>query len=277
MTDEVDFGQRVSQLLHKHVAERIDGTGFRPAAERALAAHTRKRPGRARIAIAVFVTVVTAGVVGVVTLGGRGGSRVPDEPPNTAVARVVEAAVIKAEMTYVLAPGSPRRPVVTYVVTSAPAALRFLGDISWSSGFYSTRDCGCHPQPAEPIGEVGITSAELSLIADERGSVALVELSGIDVEWFDFSAGGPACPPPPAHCTPPITTAFEAPVAFLVVNLADGFTTGGMIATPMSGTVFPLDSLGSTTSWMGPSRFGRSYAHGRLRVERVDNPHATGQ
>jgi len=70
--------------------------------------------------------------------------------------------------------------------------------------------------------------------------------------------------------------AFEARVAFLVVSLTDGRTTGGMVATPKGrASSFSLGSLGEVTSWLGPMAFG-SRPEG-LGTVVVDTPHLTGQ
>lgn len=212
----------------------------------------------------VAIVVVAFIAIGVAVVGG-----LPVGPP------AIQNAVVQVETRYLVPPGSPP-PTVSFVVTTPRSAYRYLTAISWSTGFYSTRDCRCHASRQSLTGSAGTTSAALQLIKEEPGPVAVVELSGdkfllderrLMVSW------GPACIAP-CHRRPwPV---FEADTAFIVVNLADGQTTGGMIATPEGHqTSFSLASLGPVTSWVGPTAFGSPYP-GRTRIVQVDSPHQTG-
>ncbi|MGA2531146.1 MAG: hypothetical protein ABSG36_18555 [Acidimicrobiales bacterium] len=198
-----------------------------------------------------------------------------NDAASTRTARRVKNAVASAERGYFL--GSARgSPVVSYVVVSSPnKAYRYLMGLSWSNEFYSTRDCHCAIAQNQAESESGSTSAELSLIPYEEGPVALVEISGVTLRDLSTLLGPPRCPQ--KHCKPYIPTAFQAPVAFLVVNLNDGETTGGMIATPPDHkSSFSLGGLGRETSEPGPNAFGRRPTF-RFKVVVVDTPHMTGQ
>jgi hypothetical protein len=126
-------------------------------------------------------------------------------------------------------------------------------------------------------GEFGTTSAELALIPTEYGPVGLVELSGDRIYWDSQSfmaGGGPVCMRYCHRTPPPI---YEARVAFVVVNLTDGMTTGGMIATAPDGSPsFDMSSLGTVSSWTGPSDFGAP-PKAQVKAVLVDSPHLSGQ
>ncbi len=225
------------------------------------------------------VGTVTAIVLAVILLGvAVEGSVTPSvgAVPDSPTARMVQGAVLQAEHGYFLAPG-PAAPIVGYVVTTPDEAYGYLSRISWSNAFYSSLDCQCTISSTQPVGESGTTEAELSLIPEERGPVALVELSGATLDYLEIPVGGPLCAKSP--CQQPALSAYEAPVAFLVVNLRDGKTTGGMLATPSDGaSSFALDGLGPVTSWTGPSAFGnRPSDNTHIRIILVDTPYTTGR
>jgi hypothetical protein len=186
----------------------------------------------------------------------------------------VERAVVQAEPQYSVVHGGDV-PTVSYVVTTPRRADRYLASISWASDYYSTLDCHCVPSQQALVGAAGTNSSELRLIPQEPGPVAVVELSGVSLGASDpTNALGIPCVRQP--CPVFLPTVYEAPVAFLVVNLSDGKTTGGMIATPSNGSSsFSLATLGPVTSWSGPSDFGKPI--GKYKVVVVDTPHQTQQ
>jgi len=194
--------------------------------------------------------------------------------PGGASTQKIERAVEKAEAGYFVAGGSGA-PTVSYVVTTPNEAFDYLNTISWSNAFYSYSDCRCAVTQNMATGEFGTTSVELSLIPAESGAVGLVELSGDRIYWDSESfmvSGGPICIRYCHRTHPPI---YEARVAFLVVNLTDGMTTGGMIATPQNRvSSFDLSSLGTVSSWTGPD-FGAPL-NGQVKALLVDKPHLSG-
>jgi len=230
----------------------------------------------------VVLVLVLAGCSTARTISGArttttaGGSASTSSPASTQTDEVIQRAVLQAEQSYFLAPGQ-WTPVVSYVVTSPSRAYDYLARVDWSNAFYSDLDCHCTRLNTQPERESGTTEAELSLIPVERGPVALVEVSGVMLDSLSVPIGGPACLPK-TPCWTLALRAYQAPVAFLVVNLNDGKTTGGMIATPQDGgSTFSLDSLGTVTSWHGPRAFGQPPRFGHFKVVLVDTPHMTGQ
>ena len=198
--------------------------------------------------------------------------------PGTASAQRIERSVEKAEGGYFVTAGSPS-PTVSYVATTPRKTFDYLSSVRWSNGFYSWRDCHCALSASMAIGEFGTVSAELGLIPAEQGPVALVELSADRFYWDSRSfmaSGGPVCVA--KHCHRPAPPVYEASVAFLVVNLTDGRTTGGMIATPDGGgPIFDLRPLGPVTSWTGPSDFAAGVTGPASVLLVFGRPHATRQ
>ncbi len=259
--DDLDLDDRLRELFHSYETPGIDGGG--PSA-----GGRRRAPRLALVGTAALIVALGAGLVVLHPAGGNGG------PGSGVRDQQILAAVKRAEAMYFLPRPAAGPVIVAYAVTTPARALAYLDGISWSNVFYSSADCHCDPSKGTSMGKVGNDSSQMSLVADETGTVAVVEISGATLDAVYPPGGIRHIPTGDIGQGPPRVYAYQADAAFLVVNLTDGDTTGGMVATPESGTSFDLGSLGAVTTWTGPDDFGPPPS-GPSTVTVVDTPHFT--
>jgi hypothetical protein len=229
--------------------------------------HARRRWGVGRSLRLSLIAVVVALAI-VVPLLARSGpatvTYVPGAMPDTRQAQAIEAAVVETEKNYDIAHGSPSRPVVSYVDTTAADAYAFLDDLPLDTGVSTSSGGLCEGEPSTTQPPPGVTTTtgppQVDLLHDQQ-PVALVELTGVTFEQV-FTVVGGICS---GNCTPVVPPAVLGNVAFVVVLLKDGSISGWTLAEQRNGSSFSLSGFGSVTSWLGPA--DRQQVTGRVNIQ----------
>jgi hypothetical protein len=211
-----------------------------------------------RAAWVVGGVVAGAIAIGIVVNTTTGTSTPPGPMPHTAAARLVESEVVQVERRYHLAPGSPAQPTVSYVDTTAAKAFTFLTGIVGPGIATESGYAGIPNTTLPPPGET--TTPIINLLTDPA-PVALIEVAGSTFDTYVYHSHAAVsiyclqhtCPPP----KPEIPQVRRSDVAFIVIVLRTGATSGDWEVGPSIGTGWSLSALGKVTSWVGQADFGK--------------------